>query len=832
MNHPQIQRRLYQYSAAFLFLFSLILTLSAAVRERTWLAEGPVRVDYRWDHWIGFAVWLVLTWIAQRVTSRRLPDADPFLLPVASLLSGWGLLTIWRLDPYFGLRQTIWLVVSVAAFLALTGPSAALRFPVDLSFLRRYKYLTLLGGILLTALTLVFGSNPSGFGPRLWIGGADVYLQPSEPLKLLLVIYLAAYLADRLPAETFDNLRTQSFRRTFSIPLIVPTAVMTGLSLLILIVQRDLGTASIFLLIYTTILFLATGKRRVLLVTAAGLGLAALVGYFFVDIIRLRLDAWLNPWADPGGRSYQVIQSLLSVANGGIFGRGPGIGSPSLVPVAISDFIFTSIAEETGLLGAVGLLGLLGLLLMRGLRAALLAPDRFRRLLAGGLTAYLGVQSLLILGGNLRLLPLTGVTLPFVSYGGSSLLTSFLALAILLRVGGQPEDEPAPLGSPRPYALLAALFSLGLFASALATGWWAVVRSPDLLARTDNARRSIADRYVRRGSLLERGNQSITVTDTNENIFVREYIYPALAPITGYTHPVYGQAGLEGTLDDYLRGLQGNPSSLVWWHQLLYGTPPPGLDVRLSIDLNLQKKADELLGEHAGAIVLLNAQSGEILVMASHPTYDPNRLDETGEGLRTDPSAPLVDRAAQGAYPPGSILDPLLAARFGRVSLADVGQWPAFYRQLGLYTAPDLRLPVGTPSQFGEMENLRISPLQLTLAFAPLSNNGVRPAPRIALAVDTPTQGWVILPANGDPLKVMEEAQAKQAAESLRVADRPFWQFASSSNEKNKFFAWFVAGTYPNWQGTPLTLVILLEEERPALAKSMGEALLNEALQP
>jgi cell division protein FtsW (lipid II flippase) len=832
VNHPQIQRRLFGTSAAFLFIFSLILTLSPAVRERTWSA------GFRWDHWIGFAIWLALTWYASRVTSHRFPETDPFLLPVAFLLSGWGLLTIWRLDPYFGMRQAVWLIVSVMAFLT------ALRFPPNLGFLRRYKYLTLLGGILLTALTLVFGANPSGFGPRLWIGGADVYLQPSEPLKLLLVIYLAAYFADRLPVETFDRLRTKSIRQIFSIPLIVPTAVMTGLSLLILLVQRDLGTASIFLLIYTIILFLATGKRRVLLVTAAGLGLAALVGYFFVDIIQVRLSAWLSPWADPSGRSYQIIQSLLAIANGGVFGRGPGIGSPTLVPVSISDFIFTSIAEETGLLGAVGLLCLLGLLLTRGLRAALRAPDRFRRLLAGGLTAYLGVQSLLILGGNLRLLPLTGVTLPFVSYGGSSLLTSFLALAILLRaegparVGSQSEDEPAPLASPRPYALLAALFSLGLFACALATGWWAVVRSPDLLARTDNARRSIADRYVRRGSLLDRGNQNITVTNQIENIFVRAYAYPDLAPITGYTHPIYGQAGLEGTLDDYLRGYQGNPSSLVWWHQLLYGTPPPGLDIRLSIDLGLQKKADELLGEHAGAIILLNAQSGEILVMASHPAYDPNRLDETGEGLRTDPGAPLVDRAAQGTYPPGSILDPLLAARFGQVSHPDAQQRREFYNQLGLYSAPDLRLPVGTPSDFGEVENLHISPLQLILAFASLSNDGVRPAPRIALAVDTPSQGWVILPANGDPLKVLEEAQAGQSAESMRVPDHPFWRFGARSNEKEKFFTWFVAGTLPNWQGTPLTLVVLLEENNtPPLqdirsANSIGEALLNEALKP
>jgi cell division protein FtsW (lipid II flippase) len=820
LTHAQTQSRLLRYAAAFLFLFSLILTLSPAVRERTW------QVDYRWDHWIGFAAWACSLAFVQRATSRWLPEADPFLLPIAALLSGWGLLTIWRLDPYFGLRQTIWLAVSLAAFLT------ALRFPADLNFLRRYKYLALLGGISLTGLTLLFGSNPAGFGPRLWLGGADVYIQPSEPLKLLLVIYLAAYLADRLPLEIFDRLPAQTFRRMISIPLFVPTAIMTGLSLVILLVQRDLGTASIFLVIYTIILFLATGKRRVLLVTAAGLGLAALVGYFFVDIIQIRLDAWLDPWADPSGSSYQIVQSLIAIANGGTFGRGPGLGSPTLVPVALSDFIFIAIVEETGLFGAIGLLSLLGLFLARGLRAALHAHDRFRRLLAAGLTAYLGVQSLLILGGNLRLLPLTGVTLPFVSYGGSSLLTCFLALAILLRVGGQTEEEPAPLANPHPYALLSAIFSLGLFASALATGWWAVVRGPDLLTRTDNARRSIADLYVRRGSLLDRGNQPITVTLETEDVFARSYLYPQLSPISGYTQPTYGQAGLEATLDNYLRGFQGNPSSLIWWHHLLYGTPPPGLDIRLSIDLDLQKAADDLLGDHAGALILLNAQSGEILVMASHPAYNPNLLAETGDSLRTDPASPLVNRAAQGAYPPGSVLDPVLDARFGQVPMSDTEQLREFYANLGLYSAPDLRLPVGTPSNFGELENLRISPLQMILAFAPLSNGGIRPAPRIALAVKTPAQGWVILPANGDPLTVLEEAGANRAAESMHTSDQPFWRFGARVSEKGRSFSWFVAGTLPGWQGTPLTLVILLEEDNAPLANSIGEALLIRALEP
>jgi cell division protein FtsW (lipid II flippase) len=821
VNLLQIQKRLYSFSSAFLFLFSLILTISPAVRERSW------QVDYRWDHWMGFIVWLVLALLSQRASSRWLPDADPLLCPIAFLLCGWGLLTIWRLDPYFGARQAVWLVVSVSAFLL------ALQFPFSLAFFRRYKYLILLGGTLLTALTLVFGSNPSGSGPRLWIGSADVYLQPSEPLKILLVMYLSAYLADHLSVETFDAIRRKSLRQIISIPMIIPTVLMTGLSLLILFIQQDLGTASIFLLIYTIILFLATGKRRVLFFTAAVLGVAALVGYFFVNIIHARLNVWLNPWTDPSGRSYQIIQSLIAIANGGTFGRGVGLGSPALVPVAISDFIFTAISEETGLLGTIGLLILFGVFLTRGLRAALLAPDRYQRLLAGGLTAYIGTQCLLILGGNLRLLPLTGVTLPFVSYGGSSLLTSFLALAIIIRISAQAENDPAPLTSPRSYTFLAALFSLGIFIFALATGWWAIVRGSDLLSRTDNARRSIADHFVRRGSLFDRENRVITITNLIEDNFIREYIYSDLAPITGYTHPIYGQAGLESSLDGYLRGFQGNPSSLIWWHHLLYGTPPPGLDIRLSIDLELQSQADKLLGNRAGALILLNAQSGEILVMASHPTYDPNLLSENGDKLQTDLDAPLVNRATQGNYPPGSLLDPLLMAHFGQTLLAqDTEQEKSFYDLLGLYSTPDMRMPMSTPSKYGELDNIHINPLQMILAYASISNKGIRPAPRIVIAVNSPTQGWIILPANAEPVGILDEAKVQQLAKSLRVSDQPFWQYETVSTEKEQSFAWFVAGTLPNWQGTPLTLIVLLEENSAPLANSIGRALLIKALEP
>jgi cell division protein FtsW (lipid II flippase) len=558
-------------------------------------------------------------YLAHRAILKYLPEHDPYIFPAAALLNGWGMLTVWRLDQEFGIRQIVWIGVSTLVLIL------ALRFKQNISFLRRYKYVILSGGLFITALTLLFGTNPLGFGPRLWLGCCGVYFQPSEPLKILLVIYLAAYLADRASIQLF------------SFPLLAPTLTVTGLALLLLLVQRDLGTASIFISIFTIIIFIATGKRRVLLSAAIFLPLTLLFGYFFIDIIHVRVIGWLNPWDDPTGNSYQIIQSLLAVANGGTIGRGLGIGSPLLVPVAISDFIYTAIAEETGLIGSLGLIAAIWLILARGLIVALHATDKFRRYLAAGVVTYLGIQSLLIIGGNIRLLPLTGVTLPFVSYGGSSMLTSYIALFLLLTISNTDEAEPAALKDPKPFSMLAGGLALGLAACALTTAWWVLVRGPDLLSRTDNPRRTIADRYVPRGELVDKNNQAINSTDGESGSFVRTYLYPDLAPIIGYTHPVFGQAGLEASLDNYLRGLQGNPSTLILWNQLIYGTPPSGLDVRLSIDLALQSSADQLLGGHRGAIILMNAETGEILVMASHPTYDPNRLTEEGEALSENP---------------------------------------------------------------------------------------------------------------------------------------------------------------------------------------------------
>jgi len=577
-------------------------------------------------------------------------------------------------------------------------------------------------------------------------------------------------------------------------------------------------------------MFILCRRRRRILIGASVFLLAALLlGYFFIDVIHIRVVGWLNPWEDPTGNAYQIIQSLLAVANGGIFGRGIGIGSPLLVPVSISDFIFAAIAEETGLIGSLGLISAVWLIIARGLTIALRAPDNFRRYLAAGIAAYLGVQSLLIIGGNLRLLPLTGVTLPFVSYGGSSLLTSFFALFLLLVISDTKDTEPAPIKTPRPYTILAGIFALGFAASALTSGWWAIVRSDALLTRTDNARRAIADRFVERGQILDNNNQPINITTGTSGSLSREYLYPNLAPITGYTHPVYGQAGLEGTLDNYLRGLQGNPGSLIFWNELLYGAPPTGLDVRLSLDLSLQAKADELLGSHQGAIILMNAKTGEILVMASHPTYDPNKLGEEGDALSQSLNSPLLNRATQGLYPPGDVIEPLVVAKFGDED-PDTSALLTYYETLGLFHAPLIRIPVSLHAETENIDDFRFSPLQVALAAAALSNQGSIPAPRIATAVNTLEQGWVVLPALDQPREALQPQAADEAALSFIQNGEAYWSHIGFGRINKTSITWLIAGTPPKWQGTPLVLVVALEENNSVLAKRIGDKLFASAL--
>ncbi|NPV57669.1 MAG: FtsW/RodA/SpoVE family cell cycle protein, partial [Anaerolineae bacterium] len=763
-------------------------------------------------------------------------------------------MTIYRIDASYGLRQSVWLLVCFA--LMFIG----LRFGNNiLPLLRKYKYFLLTAGLVLVGLTFILGTYPTGSGPKLWLGCCGIYFQPSEPLKLLMVIFLAGYLADR------------ALLTSRPVTLIIPSAILAGLATALLLAQRDLGTALLLILIYFAIIYLGTGKRRIMVIACVIAVIAGGIGYQAFDVIRVRIEAWIFPWLDTGGNSYQVLQSLMGIANGGVFGSGLGLGSPGFIPVAISDFIFSAISEEAGLAGAVALIILYSILIMRGLLISIQARNSYHRYLAAGIAIYFAVQTILIMGGNNRLLPITGVTLPFVSYGGSSLVTSFVAAFLLLIISPEKVEVKERALDQKPYLFLSAIMLISLIMISLTNGWWGVMQSNNILSREDNPRRSLNDRFVQRGKILDRSNLTLAETIGVRGSYERIVKYTQLSPVLGYTNPTYGLAGIERSMDGYLRGLQGNPSSMIITSSLLYNQPPEGLNVRLSIDLEYQIKADQALGEHVGSIVLVQAETGEILAMASHPNINPNLIEENWDAYIEDEHSPFLNRAVQGLYPPSTITGPFLLAyaySAGSIPVAptrstmvvqgrtidcavmpsDGSYWGdivssgcpygalALAKLLGnealLQLYPDLgwtqtlSLPISV-AEMGDMDSSTspnllavgesghlITPLHAALAASALSTNGKLPKPLLATSVLTPHQGWVILPTEAG-IQSLPPTGVDKAVQSLAVAGEPFWLTLATTQYEGSPVTWCIGGTLTAWQGSPLAVAVALEEDDP-----------------
>ncbi len=411
-----------------------LLWIAGAFIGVNFLALTLIRPAYGFTHSLSFGLWIACAVIGSRILDRRLPKRDMLLFPLVMFMSGWGLTIIDRLAPRFADRQTIWLGVSVGAMLLVAI------LPQTIHWLRSYRYVWFTIGMGLLFSTILLGSNPTGLSgtPQLWLGTAGVFFQPSEALKVILVAFLASYLAEQYP-----SLRTQGFasgNHLFSTsPRIYgPILMMWSLSIIVLIWQRDLGTAILFFMVFLILLYVATGYTFILLSGLLLIVIAGFTAYNLFGVVQLRVDIWLNPWPEADGRAFQLVQSLQAFAAGGIFGQGIGQGSPGYIPVVHSDFVFAAIAEEWGLLGSITVIVCIAIFITRGLRIAALQQGRpFRTLLAVGLTTLIGLQSLMIMGGVLRVLPLTGVTLPYLSYGGSSLLMSFIMVGLLLRLSAQ-----------------------------------------------------------------------------------------------------------------------------------------------------------------------------------------------------------------------------------------------------------------------------------------------------------------------------------------------------------------------------------------------------------
>lgn len=413
-----------------LMVFAVVPTfLGVALLAVTW--ERPLDDDRFWPAYAVTAV-LGAVHLALVVSGHR---GDEVVLPVVACLAGVGILLVTRLVPDAAIRQAVWGGLGgVGAVVVACGPWETRR-------LERFKYAVLVAGIGLVAITLLAGRDLNGSGDRLWLGLFGYVFQPSELLKILLVIFLAGYLSEKRDVILIAPTRTLGM----PIPLayLVPVVVMWGGCLVLLVVQRDLGSALLFYGTFLAMLYVAIGRVRYVLASLAVFGAAATACYYVFAHVRLRVEVWLDPWVDPQGRSYQIVQAMYAMASGGLAGRGLGNGYPLYVPAVHTDYPFVAFSEEAGLAGSLALLLLYAILSVAGLGIALRAKDPYRQLLATGLVALIALQVATIVGGNVRMMPLTGVTLPFVSYGGSSMLASWLMIGLLLRASHEEAVSPA-----------------------------------------------------------------------------------------------------------------------------------------------------------------------------------------------------------------------------------------------------------------------------------------------------------------------------------------------------------------------------------------------------
>lgn len=366
------------------------------------------------------------------------PAADLFILPAAAMLTGLGLLLLYHIDPNLALKQWWWTV------LGLVGMACIVIVLRDYHWLSDYKYTFMLLGLVFLVLTVLVGDETGG--ARSWLSLGQFRFQPAEVVKLLVIIFMAAYLS-----EYKESLGGDHDKNPFRLDWqgIGPLLVTGGLLLVLLVFQKDLGAALIFFALILAMLYIASGRSSLVFLGLLAFGAACLVAYHLFPHVQTRVAVWYNPWPLADGAGYQIVQSFFALAQGGVFGMGLGMSQPNYIPAVATDFIFSVAGAELGFLGGVLILSLYLLISWRGMKIAAGAPDDFGLMLAAGLAILFAVQTLVILGGILKLLPLTGVTLPLMSYGGSSLVITYAMLGLLIKLsslfaasGGKMKDAP------------------------------------------------------------------------------------------------------------------------------------------------------------------------------------------------------------------------------------------------------------------------------------------------------------------------------------------------------------------------------------------------------
>ncbi len=702
--------------------------VTAALLLKRFVLRRPAAV-FRTFAFVTLVLSSVIVFIPVWLRKQQKLGGDPFLIPLALLLSSMGVVMLFSIkDPFRDgaayLHHTVGIVIAVVVMLSCAKLARSARGRI-----RHYQYVWVGAAVGLVVMLFIFGRGPEGVKLNLF------GIQPVELIKLFLVFFAASYLADRagLIADAsrrytppkFEGVKRSDGRSTLAIAMpraqdLGPVAVMFSFSLVLFFVIKDLGPGLLLFAVFIAMLYLTTGKSSFVVIGVALILVGGGLGYLrHVGVFGTRVDMWLSPFANTHPNGMQLGQSYWGIASGGWEGSGLGLGMPGLTPRAGSDLAFVSWVEETGLPGAWLVLTIYALLVWRGMRIALRAGSEFDRSLAFGLTALLGLQTLLILFGVTGVTPLTGISLPFLSYGNSALVADFVIIGLLRGI-----SVPAPGGGDRLEVRREVQSAARHFAVAVAAALIGIVGiwrlgSMQLIRSDEFASHPIvtpdADKVMRphhnprllaianaipRGSIYDVQGRVLATNrekeiDTLEHdiskrdrlIAARTRLYPfgpALAHLVGYVDPsVGGPFGFEKHYNAELRGYSKLNDLLHDYRNrsLPFFHVRQGRDLRLTIDAVLQRDAQNVLWQTASklkdkvtgkpkdraAFVLISPQTGDVLVAATTPTFDPNTL--TSEQVRqftTSPDAELehrlINRAVHGVYPPGSTLKVATAA--------------------------------------------------------------------------------------------------------------------------------------------------------------------------
>lgn len=621
------------------------------------------------------------------------PGADPAILPIVFTLSGIGITFVTRLQPDASLGQVIYLFLGVAL---MVGTLAVVK---NLEVVKRYKYVLGIAGIILLVLPMFIGTEI--YGSKLWIKIGGFQFQPGEFAKVLIVLFLAGYLAENRELLSISN-RTVLGIKFPRLRLLYPLFIVWGVCLLVVAFERDLGSALLFYTIFLIMLYVATGRVSYVIIGLALLAVGAFGMYQIMSHVQVRVAIWLDPFSDAQNLGYQIVQSLFSLADGGLTGVGIGKGMADIIPVVASDMIFAAIGEEMGLLGGSAVLLLFMLFAVRGLTTAARAKSDLAAFSAAGLTAAISFQAFTIVGGVTKLIPLTGVTLPFMSQGGSSLLASFVIVGLLLRAGDEATGRSTEIANTstdlatagyrttvrgshmrRPALDTPESGLLGRVALAnrltrtvfLFTALFAVlignityiqvIKASEYQDMPSNNHTINKARYIKRGSIITADGLTLAESiQQADGTYARSYPNGNLAAhVVGYYSQQYGTMGIENTQNDTLTGSKDYSS---WQNALnsLAGISEPGNSVQLTIDSRIQRAAEQALAGRVGAIVALDPRSGAVLAWASAPTFDNTNIQAAIEAANASGGADtsMYDRATLALYTPGSTFKVLTLA--------------------------------------------------------------------------------------------------------------------------------------------------------------------------